>query len=373
MRRQIRIFAGSSEAGGAECLHPVILRLRQNHYHVYVIAGDNANHVFQNRGFSPDKKANHTECAQLTREVIDQFKPDAILSGILGSKDNIDYSLIRLAHERQIPVLSILDSWMNYGDRVFDPVTGKRNGLLPTRIAVMDAFALKEMTAEGIPPEACVITGHPKFDTLQAVLDRRQNSVEKKSVLSRFDLSSDQPIIVFYSQPLSKYYPSKYFGYDEQDAIDLLFTAFERIHKAVSATLIFKEHPRYPSLSGTVKAPQHNFIYETAADSDDLLVIADVIVSMSSTMLVFAAALGIPIINLQPNLRRDRDPNIMTRSGYCNPVTSLEVLCQEFHRLLFAADSSSLSQVPSWLNADGKVSERIENLLNNLIGERDLL
>jgi hypothetical protein len=365
MHQPYKILAGTSEAGGAECLLPVVHHLLSRNYDVQLIAGTNAEKIFQRGGIVA--KTITKDIPELTEEMLNLVKPDAVLTGILGAKDNTDYSLIRSAKRQHIPVLSILDSWMNYGDRVHDPVTGDRHGLLPTMIAVMDKIALKEALFEGIPANSCVITGHPKFDVLHEIKIKKHDSSLRATLLDKYHIPPDNFIIVFFSQPISQYYPSKYLGYNEEDVFLILFSAFEDLKREIPCTLVFKEHPRGTSLSPRIKRPARDFIYLTEADADELIILADAIAGISSTLLVFAAAAGIHVFSIQPNLREGKDLNVLTRSGYHKPFGSSVDLYSALVKITQSGKEKGPANMPDWLISDGAVCRRIEMLLRNLI------
>lgn len=367
MPKNYKIVAGTSEAGGGECLLPVIKYLLKKHYRVTTIAGVNAVKVYKNAEYNTDIEINSSNCYEAVGKVLDRVKPDVILSGLVGSKENIDYSLIRLAKEKNIPVLAILDSWMNYRKRLYDPLTRKELGLLPDMIAVMDEIALQEIIKEGISEDHCAVTGHPKYDLLRGIQKDRRNKVLREKILKKYKIQPKDFIIFYCAEPITGFYPDKFFGYNEQDVINILFAGIEKLSRQLPCSLIFKEHPIGRSLNAAIEKTDYGFIYTDDADVNELLRIADVVAGISSTILIFAAAIGIPVLIVQPNLIKERDMNILTRAGYFSPIGTERAFYNGLQKAYGLKRNSKLARIPNWLKLDGKVSRRIENLIKDLI------
>jgi hypothetical protein len=368
MSPRYKVLAGSSEVGGAECLIPLIEKLRAKGYQVVSVAGQNAGKVFRKYGTAPEYSAETAaECYDVAARAVGCVKPDAIVTGLLGYKDNIDYSLIRIAKEQHIPVMSILDSWMNYGDRVSDPKSDDKYGFLPDCIAVMDEFALQEAIADGIPESHCIVTGHTKSNQFAKIGLKRSDIECKRKILGRLNISDEKSVIVFFSQSLSECYPPKYFGYDIDDVLGILLPAFQRIREETGAVLIFKEHPRRKSICPDALSGVSGAILAYDEGADDLLVIADAVAGISSTLLVYSVALGIPTISIQPNLIAGRDANVLTRSKFMSPADSVAAVYDGFVKALAAKRSHEKPLVPGWLKLDPSACDRVERQINRLI------
>jgi RimJ/RimL family protein N-acetyltransferase len=367
MKKKFKLLAGTSEAGGADCLFPVLELLKKEKTQLFTVVGRNSAVVFAHKRFKPDYELRESDCFNSCRILFDKFKPDIALTGLLGEKTNIDYSLIRLAKEKGVPVLSILDSWMNYSDRINDPATNNRLGLLPDKIAVMDKIALDEMVNEGIPRTSCFITGHPRFDSLNEIRKKRQKKSLRESLRRKYGIKTDEITILFYAHPVNKFYPDKILGYDERDVFPIFFKAVDKLRQELPVKVIFKEHPRgRADFIASKRIPGVTFLDK--ANTDELLIISDFAVSMTSTMLVFSAALGIPVFSLQPNLKWGKDLNILTRRGGFPVINSVEQLYLCF---LKGISANFKCNPPDWFLLDGNVCKRIYNLVSGSVKGED--
>jgi hypothetical protein len=294
--------------------------------------------------------------------VLGAHGPGAVLTGLVGDKHNLDYSLIRAARRSGVPVLSILDSWMNYSDRLRDRPGGTLSpDITPDRIAVMDESALADMVAEGVPAPLCKVTGHPKFDVLP------EPRGPTPSFRGRFGIAPEETVVTFFSHSTAQFYSKEQLGYVESDAIQILFAGVRMLMHETPIFLLFKEHPRAPTRGLDLLEPPPRFQWLDESDADELMVCSDIVASMASTMLVFAAGLGIPVISIQPNLRPGEDRCVLTRRGLLAPAGTVEEFAARFRDAVFGIRRGSRGQVPTWrlqgISASGRVADIVDTLL----------
>ncbi|MBT3981945.1 MAG: hypothetical protein HOE90_11360 [Bacteriovoracaceae bacterium] len=349
----MKILLGSYAPGGAECLIHIAQKLLSLDHQISTLTTNMSAQIFLNHGITPDYEFNCIG-VPLYKEVEDILKkiaPDVVVSGIVGPKDQLDYALIEGAKELKIPILSILDSWMNYADRFNNPVTLEKNFYQPNLVAVMDQFTLDEMTKEGCNPNICFISGHPKFDWI-----KKSKEIDNKGMKEKLGLNSQKKCITFFSHPVDSYYPNRSLGYNEFDVFPILFeTLFNDLDKD-SFEFVFKEHPIDSTLPKDY-IKNYQFHYIERCNIDDLMLATDIAISMSSTMLIFSALCTSKVISIQPNLNIEHDNCVLTRAEILpNTQNKIDFLGELKSGLL---ETGSSAKYEKFFNADGKSCDRI--------------
>ncbi len=356
------VVAGSAEAGGADCLIPVVIELRRRGRTVHVVAGPRAHHLFAQAGVSFEH-ATDAAATAVAERLVQTHAPAVVLTGLVGPKDNLDYALIRAAKHLGRPVVSALDSWMNYADRLRLVPDGPLSpAITPDVIAVMDGVALAEMVEDGVPAELCAVTGHPKFDSLAA------RGRPTSRLRERYGIDPDEVVLTFFSHSITEAYPENQLGYTEADAVGILFEGIRQLGRDTGVFLLFKEHPRAKTAGlDRLVAPRRFRLIEDG-DADELMLGSDVVASMASTMLVFAAGLGIPVISIQPNLVPGEDRCILTRRRHVEAVGSAQQFVAAFRAALESIRDGVASPLSGWALQDGKAGVRVANLVDRRAG-----
>ncbi len=305
--------------GGAACLAPVASWLaKRGDVDAICLAGPAAMTAFASLGAHPEPvgAGDDADAVSLLRS----FAPDVVVAGAVGSIDHgLDYRLVRAAGRLSIPRVMILDSWMHLIARFALRKGRVEPDALPEAICVMDEPTAAELRAGGVPSKLVTVTGHPLVQWLRA----SQEKAEPRR--------SSRPRWVFFSEPLSTYYKGRDDapGYDEHEAFSLACSAASKISPAPE--IVVKEHPRLATLAGSavVQAARVEggiLFAPVQADPYALLRGADVVLGMSSSMLVWAFLLGKTVIAVQPGITPDADFNILTRRGFLRNVQSAEAL-----------------------------------------------
>lgn len=356
------VVAGTAEAGGADCLIPVIMELQRRGRVVHVVSGPRAQHLFAQAGLIVER-ATDAEATAVAERVVRTHAPAVVLTGLVGPKDNLDYALIRAARQMEQPVVSVLDSWMNYADRLrLVPGGPLSPAITPDVIAVMDAVALAEMVEDGVPAELCEVTGHPKFDSLAA------RGRPASRLRERYGIGPEEVILTFFSHSITEAYPGNQLGYTEADAVGVLFEGIRQLDRDTGVFLLFKEHPRAKTAGLDRLVPPRRFQLIEDGDADELMLGSDVVASMASTMLVFAAGLGIPVISIQPNLVPGEDRCILTRRRHVEAVGSDQQFVAAFRAALGAIREGVASPLSGWARQDGKAGVRVANIVDRRAG-----
>jgi perosamine synthetase len=220
---------------------------------------------------------------------------------------NWEKKFILKAQQAQIHSISVLDFWSNYVLR-FSDSQGKLT-ILPDKIAIMDKRAHTEMLNAGFPDKHLIITGQPAFDKL-AELRCQFTDGKKNQIRSSLSMQEDVLLVTFASQPLTEMQrlSNQYFGYNEKTVLTSVIQALENISEKYNKriTLLILPHPREKvddffifqsekiNIIGTT-VPEHWTTY-------DYILTSDLVIGMTSALLIETCHLHKIVVSLQPNL-----------------------------------------------------------------------
>jgi hypothetical protein len=300
----------------------------------------------------------------------------ALLVTGTSSPNPLEYekAFIAAARKQGIPSLAVLDSWSNYTQR-FSDARG-RPVYVPDRIAVMDEWARDEMIASGIDGERIVVTGQPAFDDLSAVRTRF-TSARRQALRTRCGIGEREWMVLFVSQPLSLLFGSDasnrlYPGFDEGQVLRALVAALEQIvlraaHANHKMTLVILPHPREQVETLQIESRVIRTVVATEHQPRELALAADLVVGMTSTLLVEACYLGCVTLSLQPGLRwPDTFPT--NRWGASRAVYRQEDIRSAVEQLLLDESSRAVLQGRlATLALDTGATRRVTQLIYQMI------
>lgn len=324
----MRVLCLAGDPGGARSVAAVARVLQARGHTIVFSAYRQAMDIFREYGWQS------VECrgGLQVDAMLSQEKPDFCLSGTSVNGEDHEKTLHRLAHDRRIPSLAVLDFWSNYRPR-FSASSGGPLDSLPDQIAVMDEVARDEMIQNGFPAERLQVTGQPAYDELFAP---RDSQALRSRVRTAFGLPDDQaPLILFASQPFSELraIPGAVVPpYDELEVLDLLTRALYPAEKPSPARLWIRPHPREQPEKFLRFAGPHQII---SGEFDRLAAIdaADAVVGMSSAFLLEAALVGKPVLSIQPRLE-DEGPLPLERLRLGKIVRQPSEVPEELRELL---------------------------------------
>jgi hypothetical protein len=364
------IVSVCGDAGGANALAPVLELLR----HEGRVALDSfaylqAQAVFERRAlvFSPIPP---DAASSWPTEIVAQRAPQLVVTATSHNGRDYEKHFIAAARAHGVPSLALLDFWSNYRARL-----AAADGTLryvPDRIAVMDAAARDALVEIGVPGERVRITGQPAFDALAA---RRAGFDAAARMATRRSLgaASDDVLVVFASQPLRELYGAAEaaggLGYDEHSVLDALVAALEPLASGQRRiSLVIRPHPRESARDHAARRSAAIRI-GVAADGEqyDTVMAADLVVGMTSILLVEACHLGCAVLSLQPGAR---EPNIL-------PVPAAAALSVVTDRRRVAAEVQSAlswslqrSQAAPLGRAGPSATARVAHCIYSMLGIR---
>ena len=254
---------------------------------------------------------------------------------------DLEQKFIVAARELGIPSLCVLDFWANYRGRFAD--AEGRLAFLPNRIAIMDERARSEMLGEGFADEMLVVTGQPAFDALTA--RRRAETPEQRSKRRRaLGVGDDDLLVVFASQALIEICLLKglapdAFGFTEFTVLSQAVATLEMLSREHGRriVLLVRPHAREPlEKFREIQSNHEEMIISRDGELPDVMLAADMVVSMNSVALVEACYLGVVAVSLQPGLvGPDMVPT--NRAGLSRPVYDGAGIAPAIAELLFDA------------------------------------
>lgn len=315
MKKKIWLYG--VDPGGANVLFPLLEYFKQKGLSVQLFGGEVAANVYEKREKEYEKVVffNEGEIASW----IEKGKPHLIVTGT-SANDHTEEAIWRICRQFSIPTLAILDQWMNYGVRFSKLGSQNRDRYipfqteleLPNKIAVPDQVAYEEAKIDGIPEENMKIVGHPYLEWLNDYCKERRKK-EKES------------IFLFASEPLSSDFcqvvggAKGYFGYDEYSTLEELVKALNEMQ---NVKLKIRLHPREGGIKkfeSILKKALFCWQEDGEKDNLDSILESDLVIGMSSMLLIEAYSLGKKVVSLQYN-RRNQDTLILSKKGFVEVV-----------------------------------------------------
>lgn len=270
--------------GPAEFIEPVIPLLKKAADILLVTVNTSTNAPYNIlRKFNPIR-ADHEKDA---RQIYELFNPDTLAvatsSLVLGPYVNNEFT--RLAHEHGARIICFQDFWANHRWPMNFKMMKYWN-----KVLAPDKLAKKFFLEDGYQGEI-VITGNPNFDRFAKVNKEK----ERRWLRKKFDLN-ESDFVIFY---VGRGTPTG-FKYDEitfKFFADVLRKAPTwRWHRQVR--VIIRPHPRDENPKRYRKFAGKLNILDTSEfpSSDDLLLIADLVIGIHSAHHIQACYLRIPAI-----------------------------------------------------------------------------
>lgn len=290
-------------------LAPVILGLRTLGQRVALLAKGPATEGFAARGIEFIEIGDFDK-AEMERLCIRELggPPDLVFTSAtsLPQLDMTERLLWRWAAERGIPSAAIIDQWQNYAIRFSGEAEAERLAYLPDRIMVMDDLARCEAIASGLPAERLVVTGQPAFDS---ILREHWALPSPDELRAAHGLPVACPLVTFVAERLGRDFADS-LGYDEVSTLEFLGGALDAIAAVTGPlTLAVKLHPQNTmdqfdwAVGRWPRVEVHLFAREITPRR--MIAASDLVVGMSSVMLVESILVGRPTVSIELDARRE--------------------------------------------------------------------
>lgn len=297
-----RIVAVGGDPGGAAALASVLVALQAGpNTSLRVLAYRQAVDVWARRGIRLERlpDAEHVNPAAW---LLDQW-PDLLLTSTSVNDVNHEAAFIRWTEREQIPSIAVLDFWLNYAERF---TTFDRDAqVLPSAIAVMDERARREMVALGFPPERIVVTGQPALEPIPA-FRAGWTEAQRDETRRTFAADATGKVVVFLSQPLSTEMAAMLDSHtqiDERAVLAAVALALDEIASLddLDMTLVVRPHPRERLvLADLPRTRRVRMALSPNGDPWAAALAADLVIGMTTALLVEASLLGCVVLAVQP-------------------------------------------------------------------------
>jgi RimJ/RimL family protein N-acetyltransferase len=297
----VHILIASHDRGGANAIMAVLAK--QNWFRQQRLS-------FYFAGPAQDTFSAELAVAEHYQSLVDikRLTFDAILCGS-SYHSNHERELILWAKDQHIPVLCLIDSWMNLSQRFW--LSEQSVYCLPDIISVIDQHCYQKLRTElnGHRPNI-VVAGQPYLESL---IGRQDHQPPLPAEGGRQ--------ILFCSEPMRQNYNMQgQLGYDQFSVFDDLVRLFE--HNKVAVTLHLKLHPSETSQDWQALCAQYQqctFVKVVQAESQlaDCLLQVEYVVGMVSMALLEAVLAGKRTFSCQFQRRIALAPEIVQFTEQC--------------------------------------------------------
>jgi hypothetical protein len=259
-----------------------------------------------------------------------------LITGTSLNGVDLERRFILAARRMGLPSLALLDYWSNYVPRFSSD--GRMLDCLPDQIAIMDKQAHDEMRAAGFPEELLTITGQPLFDDLGRCRETATHA-SRAATRQALGVAEQERLVLFVSQPLREVYGTEdapgWLGYDEFVVVPPVLAALGRMEVEHPLRLVLLPHPRESRVrcGNWLEGYFWASLAPVGANSRELVLAADLVVGMSSMLLMESALLGTATVSVQPGLR-NADHLPVSRTGTVPRVEEVETLDDTLRGLL---------------------------------------
>lgn len=297
-----RILAGGGDVGGARALMPVLAELEKQQCRFAVLDhGYITEHAPTHWVRVPDGDVTGASNQDLDSKVGAYIFTTSVA-------DVYPLQVARRMQECGVPVICLLDNWMNYRMRL---EADGRTALMPDVYAVMDDLARDEAIADGIPASVLQVTGQPALAEFQELYEAFPREATRAAAIRALGAdSTDRRLIAFISEPVTADQGADsrsphYRGYTENVVLDLLARSLQPFAGSVVVGIV--PHPREDAdrlldFWGKCRGRLDGGRLAVSSGRDAVFA-ADAVCGMASLLLYESMLLAKPTLSLQPGLR----------------------------------------------------------------------
>jgi hypothetical protein len=352
-----RVLMVAHDAGGARALLPVARELMRRGADVTALRSGPATRIFAEE--APEipgaDMADDTTLSALADHVRHPT-PDVLLSAS-GLYNRVEHRMRIAAREAGVPVVALLDSWLNYRER-FEREGEEIEHSMPDKICAIDEMTRQGVIAIGMAEDDVIVTGHPD---LEAAVRRSRTwtSADRETRRRNVGLHDDALVIAFFSDPFyiganREFYAgpgalmhadgSPVFGYTTREILPAVMEELEVALAAQNETahLLVRPHPSESPESireiiETATTSRLRPQIQQSGSAAEAIQISDVVMGMMTIALLQSALSGTPAISVQIGLNEsgEDDPCIGNRLGYVHGVfdrAELRRVCERVAR-----------------------------------------
>lgn len=263
----MKVIAIAHDPGGANAVAATVETLRSTQTAVEAYAKGPAIRQFQRLG---------VPCTPVSGEhqaLFSRLNGDVLVTGTSQS-DRFERDAILWAKQQGIPSIALIDYWANYRQRFQASDVPNAELILPDLITAIDEECAREMMEDGLPESRIRVVGQPYFSWLI----ERKKPLKQQVQLPQF--------LFFASQP-------------NANEVEILQTLIEVLsdYKPLKQLLV-RFHPRQGQCPASLKLLERSGLPFAIDESTDVLSTLrqqDCVLGITSTILIEAAFMGIPV------------------------------------------------------------------------------
>ena len=304
MDKDILIYV--EDPGAANYVAELPAALTGHGLRTYLLAEGYAYPYLIQRGIKPEK-VNHSITV---KEILNQIKPRLVAVGTSENPHTFGFKLVQAAHHLGIKTLGVVDAFGN-ADYRFRGNTDNPLAYAPEWLAVPDQWTKEAYISLGYPSDHVTVCGHPHYDYVLDTRARLEREDRRKLRRKMFPANQkDAPVVVFVSEISTGLNPGKYnrmpdytlqgrgklTGRTEivlEEFLDALAVFDKRPY------LVLRMHPKNTREELALFLRDFNDVSEKG-DPLDLVYASDLVVGMTSMLLMEAAIMGKQTLSIVP-------------------------------------------------------------------------
>ncbi len=240
---------------------------------------------------------------------LEQCQPGLVVVGTAEDRDTFGLALVAAARARRTPSVGVVDG-PAYPDERFRGQGASPLSFAPDRVLVPDEATRRSFVALGMAEDAVIAAGHPLFDRMRserARLDREGQAAVRRRALPA--VRDGLPVLVFLAEISDGYRPELYrrhAGYrlagrgGASSRTPLVMEEFLDASRALDAYRVLRLHPKNSKDEFAAYTGEFDAISAGGAPHE-LIYAADLVVGMTTMLLVEAALLGRPTVSIVPD------------------------------------------------------------------------
>ena len=278
----------------------------------------------------------------MARAALERAHADVLLSAS-GLYNRMEHTFRRAARRAPVPVVAVLDSWLNYAERFQRVVEGQTEESRPDSICVIDQRTWDGLCAAGFSPDQLILTGPPNLEAA-ARRFREADRTSRAAWRAACGFSERDVVVAFFSDPFSSGPDGRpftgvgglcdetgrsLFGYTAVQTLDDVLTDLEHACAAQGrrCRVVVKPHPleHAETLRPVIERHRGSWLdveLRTNENAAFWIVVSDVVIGMMSIALFEASLAGRPALSVQVGLRASgsADPCMSNALGYTLPL-----------------------------------------------------
>ncbi len=290
----LNVLLVTFQTGCANSIVLIAKALRQRGARIHGVCAGACVRVFEREAVSHQVLDVNVSDAQIDA-LLDAQAPDLVITGS-NAANRFEFNFRLRARQRGVQVITTLDYWSAYQGRFHDNETGVTS--LPDKLLVTDAVMRDELRKAGFKDARIEIVGNPYFEhlALEASATRNPRIRAYKRILF-----TSQPIAALFGTSSKN---PRFLGYEEGGVFDALV---DDLKARPECRLYVKPHPREDltvwrgRLKKAKAVEKQIFFIGGRGRSLGLLQAADVVVGMTSNMLLEALVVGTAAVSFQPD------------------------------------------------------------------------